>query len=75
MCKICSKLIIKAAEQHYGRRSGVFIFNSEQISYVALVYALLRLAKRMLGRSGLVHKLKSETLEFQVFFWFCFFIS
>ena len=35
MRKICSKLIIKTPER---RRSGVFVVNFEQISYVALVF-------------------------------------
>ena len=44
MCKICSKLTIKT-ERHHWCRSGVFIFNFEQIAPSALVFPLLTLNK------------------------------
>ena len=44
MCEICSKLTIKTPEQ----RSGVFVVNFEQISYIVLVFPLLILYKQIL---------------------------
>ena len=37
MCKICSKLTIKASEPSQGHRSGVFIIDFEQILQIVLV--------------------------------------
>ena len=45
MCAIYSKLTIKTPEQHHRRRSGVFIFNFEQISLIVVVFLLLTLNK------------------------------
>ena len=42
--EICSKLTIKILERHW-RRSGVFIINFEDISYLALKFPLLTLSK------------------------------
>ena len=41
-CEICSSLTIKTPEQH-GRRSGVFIFNFEHVSYIIMVFLFLTL--------------------------------
>ena len=40
---MCSKLTIKAPEQHHWRRSGIFIVNFEHISHLVLVFLLLTL--------------------------------
>ena len=45
MCEICSKLTLKTPERRHWRRSGVFIFNFEQISLIVLVFLLLTLNK------------------------------
>ena len=45
MCEICSKLTIKTPKGRHCRRSGVFTVNSEQISYIVLVFPLLALNK------------------------------
>ena len=42
-CEICSKLTRKTPERRHWRRSGVFIFNSEQISHLVLVFLELTL--------------------------------
>ena len=47
MCKICSKLTIKAPEQRHWRCSGVFIVNFEHISHFFLVCLLITLTKKM----------------------------
>ena len=45
MCEIYSKLTIKTPERDHWRRSGVFIVNFEQISYIVLVLPMLTLRK------------------------------
>ena len=45
MCEICSKLTIKTLERRQRSLSGVFIVNFEKISYVVLVFSLLKLNK------------------------------
>ena len=47
MFEVCSKLIIKAAEQLHWRRFGVFIVNFEQISNIVLVFSSFTLNKQM----------------------------
>ena len=42
MCEICLKLTIKIEQRHF-RRSGVFIANFEDISYIVLVFQSLTL--------------------------------
>ena len=44
-CEICSDVTIKTTEQRQWRRSGVFIVNFEQISYLVLVFLLLTLSR------------------------------
>ena len=44
-CEICSKLTMKTPECRHWSRSGVFIVNSEHISYFFLVFLLLTLNK------------------------------
>ena len=39
--KICSKLTIKTSERRQWRRSGVFIINFDQISYIVSVFLLI----------------------------------
>ena len=39
--KICSNLTIKTSERLQSRRSGVFIINFEQISYIVSVFLLI----------------------------------
>ena len=39
-CEICSKLTIKTPERRQWRHAGVFIVNSEHISYFVLVFLL-----------------------------------
>ena len=41
----CSKLTIKTPERRQSRRSGVFIFNFEQILHIVLMFAMLTLNK------------------------------
>ena len=41
----CSKLTIKRPERRQRRHSGLFFVNSEQISYIVLVFTLLTLNK------------------------------
>ena len=41
MSEICLTLTIKTPERRHWRRSGVFVFNFEQISHIALVFSLL----------------------------------
>ena len=41
MSEIGSRLTIKTTERRHWRRFGVFIFNSEQVSLVTLVFLLL----------------------------------
>ena len=45
MCEICPKLTLKTPERRHWRRSGVFIFNFEQISHIALVFPLFVVKK------------------------------
>ena len=40
-CEICSNLTVKTPERRNWRRSGVFIVNSEHMSYLFLVFLLL----------------------------------
>ena len=44
-CEVCSKLTKKTLERRHWRRSGVFIVNFEQNSYLFLVFLLLTLSK------------------------------
>ena len=39
-CEICSKSTIKTPDQHYWRRSGVFILKFEHISHLVEVFTL-----------------------------------
>ena len=45
MYEICSKLTIRTPEENHWHRSGVFTVNSEQISYIVLVFLMLTLNK------------------------------
>ena len=56
-CKICSKVTIKIPERRYWRRSGIFIFNFENISHLVLVVLLLTLP---VGLLLLLYRLCSE---------------
>ena len=47
MCEIYPKLTINTPGRRYWRRSGVFIVNFEQISYIVLVFLLLNLNKQI----------------------------
>ena len=44
MCKICSKLTLKAPKQSH---SGVFIVNFQNISHIVLVFPLFTLNKQV----------------------------
>ena len=46
---ICSKLTIKTPKRRHWRRSGIFIVNSEHISYFFPVLLLLTLNKQILA--------------------------
>ena len=45
MCKISSKLTVKAPEQRNWRRSGVFAVDFEEISNLGLVFLLLAFSR------------------------------
>ena len=53
MCEICSKLIIKAPERRYWRRSGVFIVNFEHFSHLVLLILFLTLSRWISAESVL----------------------
>ena len=52
-CEICSKLTIKTPDRSQQHRSGVFIVNFEQISFLALLFILFWAGKCRLG-GGLI---------------------
>ena len=46
MCEICTKLMVKPAQQHRWRGHGVFIVKLEQISYIVKMFLLLTLTNK-----------------------------
>ena len=40
-CEVCSKLTVETPERRQGHRSGVFIFNLEQISFIILLFSVV----------------------------------
>ena len=64
----CSKLTIKTPEWHQWRRSGVFIFNFEQILHIVPMFASLTLNKQIPAGSYL-QLYKKYTPANQLTFW------
>ena len=68
-CEICSNLTIKTPARRHWRRSGVFIFKLEQMSYLVLVFLLLLwtvkcpLGKHGIFRSTSIHKQPPEVFN------------
>ena len=63
LCAICSQFAINTPERRR-HRSGVFIFNFEQIAHIFLVFPLFTLTRKCrLGRISVFHVNKSEAFS------------
>ena len=59
-CEKCIELTIKIPERRQLHLSGVFIVNSEHISHLFLLFALLTLNKKMLAGIPLISLMEPE---------------
>ena len=55
VCEIFSKLTIKTPEQCHWRRSGVFIVNFEQMSYIVIIFPLFTLNMKISAEQSCIH--------------------
>ena len=62
-CEICSRLSIKTLERPHWGRSGVFIFNFENISRRSLVFLLLTLSRLILAEYEKNHRTQLRHLQ------------
>ena len=68
--EIGMKLTIKTPERRQWRRSGLFIVNFEQVSYLTLMFLFLTLSTDMLaGVKGILHHPVSSFSHLRAFSW------